>query len=670
MTQGIPSDDEGGLCLNCIKLGNIECAFGGGLPVCLPPFQNSSDFINICFQKRVRSDVKEHILQIEARLQRLTKLFHHLHPDLDLDLILQHDDTVILNADPASLSQFSITNSPLLDNKPTQAFFTALIQTSAEPSSPSIPEEDPDTWEILNHFRKLSLTSKQRPLYFGKSSSVALLQDAVNLKREIDGTPCPTPDNTKESCLSYHKRAEFWAMPKWLESTQELISDVYGSPIQPLKSSQYQFPDDDLMGTLINNFFQEYNMFYPILHRPTFEKSLKEGLHLTHQAFGGIVLLVCAIGSRHCDDPRVLLDGTSDSSKSNGWKYFSQVGFVSNSVLYTPTLYDLQFYCLAIEFLGGSPVNHSCWLLIGIAIRLAQEVGVHRWRRKTDMPDTLTIEDELWKRAFWTLVSMDRIVSSMLGRTCAIGGDDLDLDLPAPLDGESFEAADSPRDIELAKPCLIDNFNQSIRLISILGTALRTLAASFISAVMLLLNLWTSKRSGLPTNQERDMADVRKCMDHQKKLEKWSTVSGRLWDVLNNLISVDFLQQPSEDEFRRFVSSTLPHSNMMPPPSSVQGDYPISFDQQAPSFEADPMTFPSSLHQLFPFDWNGTQLPSQGFHDESTPMEFETPSLSGIPGVSDYSSLAMDLWMNSTSGPSLDDWGQYLAGLLDGSQSN
>lgn len=80
-----------------------------------------------------------------------------------------------------------------------------------------------------------------------------------------------------------------------------------------------------------------------------------------------------------------------------------------------PTLYDLQLYCvrsdsalargsaedhrqLCIQFLLGSSAPQSCWTMVGVGIRLAQDVGANR--RKVHN-HTLTPEDELWKRAFW-----------------------------------------------------------------------------------------------------------------------------------------------------------------------------------------------------------------------------------------------------------------------------
>jgi hypothetical protein len=86
----------------------------------------------------------------------------------------------------------------------------------------------------------------------------------------------------------------------------------------------------------------------PLLHRPTFGKSVANGLHLKDNSFGAIVLLVCALGSRYSDDPRVFLEG-SDSTHTCGWKWFIQVQTIQKSLLATTSLYDLQYYCVRLK---------------------------------------------------------------------------------------------------------------------------------------------------------------------------------------------------------------------------------------------------------------------------------------------------------------------------------
>ena len=85
----------------------------------------------------------------------------------------------------------------------------------------------------------------------------------------------------------------------------------------------------------------------PLLHRPTFDKSVKKDLYLTDQGFAPVFLLVCAIGARYSDDPRVLSD-RFDSYHSSGWKWFEQVQTMKRSLITPATLYDLQVYCVRI----------------------------------------------------------------------------------------------------------------------------------------------------------------------------------------------------------------------------------------------------------------------------------------------------------------------------------
>jgi len=50
-----------------------------------------------------------------------------------------------------------------------------------------------------------------------------------------------------------------------------------------------------------------------------------------------------------------------------------------------------------------------------------QDAGAHRRTARVEEP---TVERELWKRAFWVLVFMDRGLSSIMGRACTIQYDE------------------------------------------------------------------------------------------------------------------------------------------------------------------------------------------------------------------------------------------------------
>lgn len=123
--------------------------------------------------------------------------------------------------------------------------------------------------------------------------------------------------------------------PQWATRNPELEEKHYS----------YIYPDADLMASLIDDYFLYFNIFMPLLHRPTFEKSVAEGLHFSDPMFGATLLLVCAHGSRYSDDPRILADG-SDNPRSSGWKWFEQVNIFRTTFHKRPTLYELQMHAV------------------------------------------------------------------------------------------------------------------------------------------------------------------------------------------------------------------------------------------------------------------------------------------------------------------------------------
>ena len=126
---------------------------------------------------------------------------------------------------------------------------------------------------------------------------------------------------------------------------------------------KFTFPDRVLLHQLVNLYFDNVNIFFPMLHRPTFDKQLYSMDHARDTGFACIVLLVCAIGSRYSDDPRVKADphaskhsaGESNASYScdyqsytrAGWHYFSQVEMVRKPMIIPPKLHDIQIHCVS-----------------------------------------------------------------------------------------------------------------------------------------------------------------------------------------------------------------------------------------------------------------------------------------------------------------------------------
>ena len=53
---------------------------------------------------------------------------------------------------------------------------------------------------------------------------------------------------------------------------------------------------------------------------------------------------------------------------------------------------------LTATFLSSSNRPQGCWTVIGLGLRMAQDVGAHRKKMYGATP---SVDDELWRRAVW-----------------------------------------------------------------------------------------------------------------------------------------------------------------------------------------------------------------------------------------------------------------------------
>jgi hypothetical protein len=100
------------------------------------------------------------------------------------------------------------------------------------------------------------------------------------------------------------------------------------------------------MNKLIDLYFVNFHQFLPILHRPTFERSIAEDMQYHDRPFGYVLLGVCALGARYCDDPGVLEPGAPEFSA--GWKYFIQIKAIPDTFMTAPSLHQLQAICVSV----------------------------------------------------------------------------------------------------------------------------------------------------------------------------------------------------------------------------------------------------------------------------------------------------------------------------------
>ncbi|KAI0691313.1 fungal-specific transcription factor domain-containing protein [Cytidiella melzeri] len=387
----------------------------------------------------------DYVQNLEKQLAQTRELLERLTARLDAT------ENSNRSSQSSRMSEPSKNSSPSAPSCPIYPPMNSTLNTDDIESS-----DDEIGVKLQAAFKKLSLTGFVQPHFVGKSSELTLIHTALNVKQNYSGQ---STQNTLALLAPKHTEP-------WLE-------DQFSCTEEP--HPQDSFPEPSLLSSLVDLYFSYCNIFSPLLHRPTFEKGIRDGLHLVDLGFGSTVLLVCAIGAKLSSDSRVLVDPRHLSSA--GWSYFSQVQSTRKAIkLSRPTVYDLQIPCLVAIFLLGAPCPQLTSAIIGHGIRVAQDLGAHRRKCYKELS---AAEGEMMKRAFWILLSHDRAICSGLGLPCCIQEEDYDVDLPIDCDDEYWYTEDPSLAFKQppGKPSKISFFIACVKLNQIHARALRTIYA-------------------------------------------------------------------------------------------------------------------------------------------------------------------------------------------------
>lgn len=93
------------------------------------------------------------------------------------------------------------------------------------------------------------------------------------------------------------------------------------------------------------------------------------------------------------------------------------------------TVQALMILSMVVKFDDNDDEDTSHWLVSGMAIRMAQDLGLHRDCSKWPIPD---YEIENRKRIWYGVYLMDRLVAADLGRPVSIIDNEFEVGLPSP----------------------------------------------------------------------------------------------------------------------------------------------------------------------------------------------------------------------------------------------
>ncbi|CAG7942537.1 unnamed protein product [Penicillium olsonii] len=177
---------------------------------------------------------------------------------------------------------------------------------------------------------------------------------------------------------------------------------------------------------LAGQYFDSMGYQYPFMSRPEFMSNLR------HIYTGGVPSPETH-NSYHIVMAISLLIGSADPTKAAEFYNASQETLpmaLQNEDL--PAVRALLGLALYTMFATAGP---SIWHVLGAIMRLATSIGLHKAR-----PYASIAEEEMSKRAFWSLYNLDRLIASTLGRPLGIADDDISVGLLRELNDDGTEA--------------------------------------------------------------------------------------------------------------------------------------------------------------------------------------------------------------------------------------
>ena len=131
-------------------------------------------------------------------------------------------------------------------------------------------------------------------------------------------------------------------------------------------------------------------------------------------------------------------------------------------------LTSLQTLLMMILFLQSSSRLSTCYSHLGIALRSAIRMGLHRNVQNHFNP----IEQEVRKRIFWCIRKLDIYVGALLGLPQMLTDEDIDQEFPLEVD-DDYITTEKILPMPPEKPSLMAAFNAHTRVVEILSKTVK-----------------------------------------------------------------------------------------------------------------------------------------------------------------------------------------------------
>lgn len=329
-----------------------------------------------------------------------------------------------------------------------------------------VSKADDDWW--YKGMDTLMLTRSGERQYIGTASSTYLAQK-LN----------PTPDKNLA-----------WDVPMYKDPS---------SLRRPTVPSLPQLPPYEFAKRLFSEQYIYIGTIFSFLQPHTFERRLQQiyssppDLKNREQCLAFCqILLIFTYGQMYS------VNQWSGNDGPPGFTYFKHALWLLPDIHQEGSILFVEVLSLIAPYMQNLNRRDAAFLYIGLALRMAISLGLHQ---EVDDPGMDIVEREHRRRVWWSVYSMDRILSVKSGNPISIHDEDIDVAWPGPIPGV---------DPDLSPPRVLSHYTQLSRILGRIGGEIyrkkRTSGTNLLTSVQSIMNDLADWLRGVPPELRIDFS--------------------------------------------------------------------------------------------------------------------------------------------------------------------
>ncbi|KAI2626713.1 fungal-specific transcription factor domain-containing protein [Hypoxylon sp. NC1633] len=280
----------------------------------------------------------------------------------------------------------------------------------------------------------------------------------------------------------------------------------------------YDLPPKERALALCSESLNNATCLLRIVHIPSFYKMLDGLYKKSADGFGAedkrslaLAYSVMALGCMY----NIPKDDGSETppykiSVDEAVRYYSAARALLQDITECRDLTSLQALLFMILFIQSISNLSTCYGFVGIALRSALRMGLHRHLPHIKLDP---IESETRRRVFYICRQMDTYVSALLGFPLLLNDEDIDQPLPTPVD-DQYITKDEIHIPPPGTPSFFEAFNAHVKLMDILGKV--------VKHIYPLKGIEQSEAEAVGEPYASYMISYGKIKEMEKELQQWN----------------------------------------------------------------------------------------------------------------------------------------------------